>query len=571
MVAFGQNGGNAATNGRIWVRSNGLNFRFNSVANTLDYSEYLQQEDTSEPGDVMVMSDRSFESVKKSTHSYDQKSMGVVTQYGTSNNNEDCYLADNVTTCDHAHDPHYANVGMLGQLYTKVSTENGSIVPGDPLTTSSATGAAMKALKTSRIIGYALDYFDGTHSGQDLNHLPTYPVHDEVIQPPGEPPRIVQIGKIIIFLQAGWYDPNAPPPDIGEVAINESGGRYSLTDTITGNAITAQTIAQDGLIGNLRTGQIDTNQLRAEDIVTHGFTIKGTDNQVKVHIDSTGNASFNGTITADRIIANHIDGLDVVSSRVDQLQATTALLNQHIASVEAAFDEYVASHSGEMTHQESPVPTGILSLDGLLVSKDATVSGTLHVGGSTLVEGILSVIDTITSKNLLIGEWADFMGNSIFRGNTLFEGRPTFNNDTAGFAVVKAGQNEIDVTFDKEYETMPVVNVNMIIDDSIPLNDQEASASAVLSQDVKYIVTKQTTKGFAIQINHSAGSDLRFSWVAIAVKDAKTSGVSATPTPLPTVIPTSIPTITPTVTPTITPTTIPSPTPTDTVSPTPTP
>lgn len=197
--------------GRIWAFSNGRQFRFQSVANSADYSEYLQQEDTSEPGDVMVLSDTGFESVKRSTSSYDQNVLGVVTKYGTSNNQGAC--ADEVS-CNRGNDPKWANVGMLGQVYTKVSTENGNIKPGDPLTTSNAQGVAMKATKAGRIVGYALDTFDGTKSGMDLwDHPPTDADQpkDITVTLPGQSPKVVRQGKILILLQASWFDPDAPP------------------------------------------------------------------------------------------------------------------------------------------------------------------------------------------------------------------------------------------------------------------------------------------------------------------------------------------------------------------------
>lgn len=52
-------------------------------------------------------------------------------------------------------------VGMMGHIITKVSIENGPIRPGDPLTTSSLPGHAMKATKSGYVVGKALKSFDG--------------------------------------------------------------------------------------------------------------------------------------------------------------------------------------------------------------------------------------------------------------------------------------------------------------------------------------------------------------------------------------------------------------------------
>ena len=53
-------------------------------------------------------------------------------------------------------------VGIVGHIIVNVSAENGSIHPGDPLTTSSTPGHAMKATEPGVIVGRALEVFDGS-------------------------------------------------------------------------------------------------------------------------------------------------------------------------------------------------------------------------------------------------------------------------------------------------------------------------------------------------------------------------------------------------------------------------
>src|SRR5690606_36999510 len=47
-------------------------------------------------------------------------------------------------------------VGLMGQLPLKVSVANGTIAAGDPLTSSSVPGVAVKATGAAQIVGYAL-------------------------------------------------------------------------------------------------------------------------------------------------------------------------------------------------------------------------------------------------------------------------------------------------------------------------------------------------------------------------------------------------------------------------------
>src|SRR5207237_1879002 len=47
-------------------------------------------------------------------------------------------------------------VALVGRVPVKISMENGAIRVGDPLTSSSRPGIAMKATSAGKIIGYAL-------------------------------------------------------------------------------------------------------------------------------------------------------------------------------------------------------------------------------------------------------------------------------------------------------------------------------------------------------------------------------------------------------------------------------
>jgi hypothetical protein len=71
-------------------------------------------------------------------------------------------------------------VAMLGRVPAKFSLENGPIAVGDPLTTSSIPGVAMKATQAGQIIGYAMQSSDSA-----------------------------QEGKLLVWLQVGFYLPPA--------------------------------------------------------------------------------------------------------------------------------------------------------------------------------------------------------------------------------------------------------------------------------------------------------------------------------------------------------------------------
>lgn len=67
------------------------------------------------------------------------------------------------------------DVALLGRIPVKVSAENGAIAVGDPLTSASIPGYAMKATRSGPIVGYALEPLTG-----------------------GE-------GAIIVYVESGWW------------------------------------------------------------------------------------------------------------------------------------------------------------------------------------------------------------------------------------------------------------------------------------------------------------------------------------------------------------------------------
>lgn len=179
-------------------------------------------------------------------------------------------------------------------------------------------------------------------------------------------------------------------------------------------------------------------------------------------------------------------------------------------------------------------------------------------GGQANTESIVGMISKAIAK--IFTDSAEFFGKVIFRGDVNFAGTPTFNKDTAGFAIIKSDSNEVEVKFEKEYADEPVVTISINIAGDVNISDMP-----------NYVVADVNTKGFKIRASRVMGMDVRYSWTAIAVDDANQSissgGVVNTPTQIAT--PTIV--ITPAATPSPSVDASPSATPTPEVSATPTP
>jgi hypothetical protein len=242
------------------------------------------------------------------------------------------------------------------------------------------------------------------------------------------------------------------------------------------------------------------------------FVMQDKEGNENVKITSDGNAIFVGTIKADKIEANEIKGFKLMADSITSLSDKVA---------------------------------GI-----------ATSSATATPSAENKSLSMSDIVNNIF-RNI-----AEFFGKVIFHNDVAFLGRPTFNKDTAGFAIIKGDSNEVEVKFEKEYTNEPVVNVSLQIVGAVDISGLPT-----------YAVADVNTKGFKIRMSRVAGMDLRFSWIALAVSDAKSTesvGTSTVVTPVVTSAPTPSPTESPVIvepTPTIEITI--TPTPTVEVTPTP--
>ena len=185
-------------------------------ATQADLAEYYDSVDATEAGDL-VSTDNAYQidtplgavsvaSVKKSTGAYDNEAIGVV-----STNPSGEVLGESSL-------PYMSNpkpIALAGRVPVKVSTENGDIAPGDPLTSSSTPGVAMKATKSGPIVGKALAGYSNADPAA--------------------------IGKILVFVHTGWYV--APVAQDGGSQMSDLSGLTSInTQTLTVGTIHATEI-----------------------------------------------------------------------------------------------------------------------------------------------------------------------------------------------------------------------------------------------------------------------------------------------------------------------------------------
>ncbi len=175
-------------------------------------------------------------------------------------------------------------IALAGRVPLKVSRENGDIHAGDPLTASSTPGVAMRATKTGRIIGYALEDYtqnslaisswvaeeeadrNKTHAGS----LPSY-TSNPAKWPTGT-------GKIMVFANASFSDPSftlqgASASLLSSNAVATDSLNVSGFSTIRSLLVTDNLTISGHLISNGRTPSIATVSACNLD----NLTISGTD------------------------------------------------------------------------------------------------------------------------------------------------------------------------------------------------------------------------------------------------------------------------------------------------------
>jgi len=142
---------------RLYFESNGTRTYINR-SGTGDYSEYFRITDPTlkrDWGTVVIMDVSGSDlGVARSVLFKDKNVLGVVSEFGTRNNDDEEGMRHE--------DFNWANIAMLGQVPVKVTNQNGPIAVGDYLTSSSVIGHAMKADSGDPILGIAMEAFSGT-------------------------------------------------------------------------------------------------------------------------------------------------------------------------------------------------------------------------------------------------------------------------------------------------------------------------------------------------------------------------------------------------------------------------
>ena len=390
--------------------------------------------------------------------------------------------------------PGYVPIALAGRVPVKVSTENGPIAAGDYLTNSATIpGIAMKATQAGQTIGQALTPYSGN-----------------------------EIGNVVIFIQTGFF------------------GGLSL-DSIAGTT-RDDLLFEHKLLSQLVQRSKDGSETKSS---TQDFYV-GT---LAAGLEVVSPEIHTKELFADRINAKEILGFDIWTEQLSSLsyelagnsQETSSqilLLGERLALIggqigtlsdsDAQFRARFASHSAEFVRIESRLTdlTALVS-SSFDPNEHLSLGGGLSVAGPTVFNNGL-IVDSIGSNGEML----------VFNSDIEFFGRPYFDSDTGGFLVVSEGATFASVSFEREYLNQPVVNATITLNRASASAEttadklaSEADEQLLFDSDIRYIVSNKSAKGFTIRLNKPAPFDVQFSWMALAIKDAKTFFSPIAPAP----------------------------------------
>jgi hypothetical protein len=469
LLTITSNGSSAfrfSADGQAYTADNGA---WNSGG--ADLAERYTSTQELQPGEVVVGDRLKAQNVIRSTDTYQTNIMGVVsTQPG--------FVAGSYT-------PNSFPIALVGRVPVKISTENGPIHAGDYLTSASIPGYAMKATLAGRVLGTALEDFDETTATDCPSDI-------------GGVLPSTKCGTITAFINLTNYNGEKV-----EMLMAEKGFNSSEETEVNG------LVSESGL-----SSYTNTLSVKDRNILTFLEELKNQGDSATLGSEIfTGRLSainiispniIADLITAKRIRADHIEGLEILTNQISALENSVSVLGS-------------ATDSANLNNLPGELNLTSLNINGL-----ATVSGSLTVQGNSLVQGVLDVLDSISTPKLLVSDFASFFGNVFFKKNVQFEGRPTFNSDTAGFAVINKGDKEVEIQFSDEYLNEPIITASIALDKTDDPIKQKELEDEVLSGNISYVITNKTTKGFVIKLNKAATDDITFSWVALSINQAKT-------------------------------------------------
>ncbi|QQR60514.1 hypothetical protein IPH19_03830 [Candidatus Uhrbacteria bacterium] len=482
---------------------------------------YYSIDRTIDPGTVVSIDENGEALVKKSGVPYDDQMIGVIsTRPGL-------LLAEHPRT-----DGAPVIVALSGRIPVRVTKMNGVIRAGDYLTSSPIPGVAMKATKAGHILGQALTSFDGDDEGEVMAFIKNGFWNGQSVAADR-----AQTGRSVLMNTLASIDVSTI--DVSSTVSMLNADRIVASEDVVAKSLIGESLAVrmiDSLSGDLRL-QIGTTG-------TLGLYVEGQENPV-LSVDGSGVLILRSLaaeyVSSTRVTTDQLIAVDIQSPTIDSLRmtlgmATTSLtdLTNRATEVTGVLEE-LERRMSELASSVSATGTSDsgLDVDQLRVQEGMEVVGEIRAPGGLRVDTLTSIGDLMT-----------------IAGNVEFTGPIMVNRDTAGFAVITTGMKRVRIAFDRPYLVKPVVQATVTfetLEEEDP-GQEELRIQSYFDQNMRYVVTRVTKEGFEIWFDKPVQQDVRFSWLALAPKNAEevlSTDMNDAPVPEPEPIPEPAPEVTP--------------------------
>ncbi len=363
-------GDNVGSTGRYHVNIYAYRvYSKNSAIGGFDLAENMPYTGNLEVGDVVVAHPTKKETVVGSSSSYQETVMGIVSTkpgitLGTNWSDDDIEKYGDLPM---------KPIALAGRVPVKVTLEGGSIKTNDKITSSSTRKFGMKSTKAGHVIAVAMEDF-----APDQTSCSAVDSVADIVWPEDEDghnsdkpcfytPDGKFFGKIMVLVNASWYDPQVYLSSTGDVTIAGQTEDYTVAQA-DGDTIERITLLAEAVIGKLRAGLVTTQDL----VVTNSATIADL-SITSLQVGTQSLQEYVEDIVQATLQNNNITPSETLVSPVAQIETLTA---------------QTATVSGSTTTQSLTVsgPTKL----GSLLAESATVAGTLtadKVETPTLIAG----------------------------------------------------------------------------------------------------------------------------------------------------------------------------------------